>query len=176
MEEYVRLYGDGDSSNLRFSHGQRGGSGRGPVDEYNKLCDILRALREKAGGEGKEVRLGPVRKFLAKDILYWNQAWGDDAFAEGFEPGWVGWLERRRKGGLLLSEWEVSGVGVGEKDEVGDEEMTETETVVGKDGGGEADDVSEGGTVFETDGVFEDADMLEGTDDAETTTLPMRSA
>ena len=105
MERYVLVHGDGDRSSLVFKWGEYGGSGRGPVDEYNLLCDILGGLRKKAKEEGKEAP-GPVRKFLAKDIMHYNDAWADDAFANCFVPGWEPWLKMRRERGVLLSEWE----------------------------------------------------------------------
>ena len=80
MESYVRLYGNGDRERLVFERGVSGGSGRGPVDEYNLLCDVLNTLCGKAKDIGLEMP-GPVRKFLAKDIMAWNGAFGDDAFA-----------------------------------------------------------------------------------------------
>jgi hypothetical protein len=44
---------------------------------------------------------GPVRKFLAKDIMAWNSSFSDDAFAGGRVPGWEAWLAQRREVGLL---------------------------------------------------------------------------
>ncbi|KAJ3070410.1 hypothetical protein HK102_006673 [Quaeritorhiza haematococci] len=107
MERYVTLFGKGDMGNLVFKVGVYGGSGRGPVDDYNLLCDVLAQLRrmykEAAALEGvEEVELpGPCHKFLAKDIMAYNQSWGDDAFANGKVPGWVGWLQRRRAEGIV---------------------------------------------------------------------------
>ena len=100
MEEYVRVYGKGDCSNLVFVPGVRGGSGRGAVDEYNLLCDILKVLCKAAKREGLPMP-GPVRKFLAKDIMAWNSSFSDDAFAGGRVPGWEAWLAQRREVGLL---------------------------------------------------------------------------
>ena len=37
MEEYVQAFGDGKKENLTFKHGKWGGTGRGPVDQYNML-------------------------------------------------------------------------------------------------------------------------------------------
>lgn len=99
MESYVRLYGHGDRNKLVFERGVSGGSGRGPVDEYNLLCDVLNTLCGKAKEEGLEMP-GPVRKFLAKDIMAWNGAFGDDAFAGGRVPGWESWLAERRAKGI----------------------------------------------------------------------------
>lgn len=79
MESYVHIYGNGDRNNLVFKRDVSGGSGRGPVDEYNLLCDVLNTMCGKAKELGLEMP-GPVRKFLAKDIMAWNGAWGDDAF------------------------------------------------------------------------------------------------
>ena len=100
MESYVRLYGHGDRNKLVFERGVSGGSGRGPVDEYNLLCDVLNTLCGKAKEEGREMP-GPVRKFLAKDIMAWNGAFGDDAFAGGRVPGWESWLAERREKGIV---------------------------------------------------------------------------
>lgn len=100
MESYVKVYGNGDRKNLVFVRGVGGGSGRGAVDEYNLLCDILNALCTKMKGEGLEMP-GPVRKFLAKDIMAWNQSFGDDAFANGRVPGWEPWLAARREKGII---------------------------------------------------------------------------
>ena len=86
MEAYVKVYGNGDRNNLSFVRGARGGSGRGAVDEYNLLCDILNTLCSKAKEQGLEMP-GPVRKFLAKDIMAWNQAFDADAFAGGRVAG-----------------------------------------------------------------------------------------
>ena len=95
MKEYVDVYGQGQRENLVFKSGVSGGKGRGPVDEYNLLCDILHQLKENAKDQGLNEVLGPVHKFLAKDIMHWNNAWGDDAFANGKIPGWEVWLRER---------------------------------------------------------------------------------
>ncbi|KAF6232606.1 hypothetical protein HO173_009274 [Letharia columbiana] len=100
MESYVKVYGNGDRKNLVFVRGVSGGSGRGAVDDYNLLCDILNTLCGKAKEEGVKMP-GPVRKFLAKDIMAWNEAFGDDAFAGGRVPGWEPWLAERREMGIL---------------------------------------------------------------------------
>lgn len=99
MKSYVRLYGDGDRNKLVFQRGVSGGSGRGPVDEYNLLCDVLKTLCGKAKDLGLEMP-GPVRKFLAKDIMAWNEAFGDDAFAGGggCRGGRLGWRNGGRRG------------------------------------------------------------------------------
>ncbi|KAL8819624.1 MAG: hypothetical protein Q9191_007695 [Dirinaria sp. TL-2023a] len=102
MEEYVSVYGDGDRNNLVFVRGSRGGSGRGAVDVYNSLCDILRILCKAARDQGL-AHPGPVHKFLAKDIMAWNHSFDDDAFANGRVPGWETWLAQRREAGLLRS-------------------------------------------------------------------------
>lgn len=100
MEAYVKVYGKGDRNNLVFARGVRGGKGRGAVDEYNLLCDVLNVLCKKAKEEGLEMP-GPVRKFLAKDIMASNQAFDDDAFAGGRVPGWETWLAERREKGIV---------------------------------------------------------------------------
>lgn len=100
MEPYVKVYGNGDRNNLVFVRGVSGGRGRGAVDSYNLLCDILNTLCVKAKEEGLEMP-GPVRKFLAKDIMASNQAFDDDAFAGGRVPGWETWLAERREKGII---------------------------------------------------------------------------
>ena len=100
MEEYVQAFGDGKKENLTFKHGQSGGSGRGPVDQYNMLCDVLRKLRDEAKSKDLPAP-GPVHKFLAKDIMSWNDSWADDAFANDKVPGWEIWLAERRSAGVV---------------------------------------------------------------------------
>ena len=100
MESYIKVYGARDRNNLVFVRGVSGGSGRGAVDEYNLLCDILNTLCGKAKEEGLDMP-GPVRKFLAKDIMASNQAFDDDAFAGGRVPGWETWLAERREKGVV---------------------------------------------------------------------------
>ena len=102
MEGYVLIYGRGDFSNLVFSRGTSGGSGRGAVDDYNLLCDILDRLGRAAKEQGIPYP-GPVQKFLAKDIMAWNKSFGDDAFANGRVPGWKTWLDKKREAGLWIS-------------------------------------------------------------------------
>ena len=120
MEEYVVVHGGGSFDNLCFQQGVHGGS-RGPVDDYNLLCDILRsnidrykdAVRhfEDNNEQANKHELMnlitanlPLKnyKFLAKDILHWNNAWKDDAFADGKRPDWVKWLEFRRNQGIVV--------------------------------------------------------------------------
>ena len=100
MEEYVAVYGNGDRNTLRFSRERWGGSGRGAVDQYNLLCDILKRLRQEANLKGLPYP-GPVRKFLAKDIMAFNNSFQDDAFADNQAPGWDLWLNGRRELGAL---------------------------------------------------------------------------
>ena len=104
MERYVKDFGHGKMDNLTFSKDQRGGSGRGPVDVYNALCDELRDCRARARAAGTELDTGPVHKFLAKDIMASNRAWADDAFAGGKVPGWVEYLARVRAEEMSLGE------------------------------------------------------------------------
>ena len=103
MEEYVTVHGKGSYANLRFEQGRTGGGSRGPVDLYNHLVDLLKSLKERAKKAGHQVHMQPCYKFLAKDIMAWNHAWADDAFAPGRIPGWEGWLETRRRMGLVPS-------------------------------------------------------------------------
>lgn len=105
MREYVDVHGAGKAGNLTFNKGQIGGRGRGPVDEYNVLCDVLEYLRRQARDEGIVDVPGPTWKFLAKDIMSVDGRWGDDAFANGRKAGWEEWMERRE--GLGGEEWEV---------------------------------------------------------------------
>jgi hypothetical protein len=105
MKEYVDLYGEGNKKNLVFKKGQSGGSGRGPVDEYNLLCDVLSSLRHQAEEEGQTKLPGFNKKFLAKDIMQWEDSWEDDAFAGDEKAAWEDWLDLR---GLNDdSAWEV---------------------------------------------------------------------
>lgn len=100
MEDYVSVYGKGDKNNLVFTLEKRGGSGQGPVDDYNLLCDILKTLCKAAKEQGLAYP-GPVRKFLAKDIMAYNDSFADDAFANGRVPGWETWLAQRKELGIL---------------------------------------------------------------------------
>lgn len=95
MKTYVDVHGAGKKKNLVYSRDRGGGSGRGPVDEYNMLCDILGDLEIRAKSSGIEHVPGPVYKFLAKDIMSWNDTWADDAFANDRVHGWEGWLKDR---------------------------------------------------------------------------------
>lgn len=118
MKSYVDIYGHGDTQNLVCSK-DRYVVSRGPVDEYNLLCDILRTLRLQANDEGVTDVPGPTYKFLAKDIMHWNDAWGDDAFAGGRKAGWEDWLRKRGlvDGGAEDEGWEVMERESGEIDE-----------------------------------------------------------
>lgn len=95
MEEYVAVYAKGDRTKLVFVRDVRGGSGRGAVDTYNLLCDLLRLICTDRRSEGL-TKPGKVYKFLAKDIMSWNNSFADDAFANGKVPGWEPWLAERR--------------------------------------------------------------------------------
>lgn len=96
MERYVRDFGFGRMECLVFNKDVGGGSGRGPVDVYNALCDELKDCKARAKALDMELEIGHVQKFLAKDIMQWNNAWADDAFANGKIPGWVEYLARVR--------------------------------------------------------------------------------
>jgi hypothetical protein len=102
MKRYVDVYAQGFKENLVFQKGKTGGSGRGTVDEYNLLCDILNQLKDRAKTEGINPIPGPVYKFLAKDIMHWNNAWEDDAFASGKVHGWELYLIERGLAGQTL--------------------------------------------------------------------------
>lgn len=95
MEEYVAVYAKGDRTKLVFARDVQGGSGRGDVDTYNSLCDLLRLICTDRRSEGLN-KPGKVYKFLAKDIMSWNNSFADDAFANGKVPGWEPWLDERR--------------------------------------------------------------------------------
>lgn len=45
MERYVKIYGGGNFDNLVFKKEDKGGKGRGSIDRYNLLIDILRDIR-----------------------------------------------------------------------------------------------------------------------------------
>ena len=105
MERYVDDFGAGRMSSLTFSPGVRGGTGRGPVDVYNLLCDELRECKARHRAvTGSELDIQAVHKFLAKDIMAWNNAWEDDAFAGGKIPGWVEYLARIRLESVTIAE------------------------------------------------------------------------
>ena len=95
MERYVKDFGQGQMANLVLVRG-RNGVDRGPVDAYNKLCDELRDCGRRGKALGCDLQIGPVYKFLAIDIMAWNNGWKDDAFADGKVPGWVEYLSRVR--------------------------------------------------------------------------------
>ncbi|KAH8881788.1 hypothetical protein GQ53DRAFT_754064, partial [Thozetella sp. PMI_491] len=95
MKEYVTVYGGGRKESLVFTRGQTGGTGRGSVDEYNMLCDILRDLTLRAEKQGVQDVPGPVYKFLANDIMHWNNDWSKDAFAGEKVHGWEDWIRKR---------------------------------------------------------------------------------
>jgi hypothetical protein len=107
MEEFVRVHGQGKFENLTFKRGVKGDS-RGAVDQYNALVDILVSFKKlykdynETDSSGQRFMApGECHKFLAKDIMHWNNAWKDDAFADGKRPGWVEWLANRRHAGAL---------------------------------------------------------------------------
>lgn len=95
MRQYVFIHGEGQKSNLVYSKDRSGGSGRGPVDQYNLLCDVLKELKNQAKEHGIEELPGPTYKFLAKDIMHWNNAWSEDAFYDDREHGWEAWIAKR---------------------------------------------------------------------------------
>lgn len=90
MEEYVTVYAKGDRKRLVFVRGVSGGSGRGSVDTYNLLVDLLRYIRDDEQTAGLK-KPGPCHKFLAEDIKAYNTSFTDDAFAEGKIPAWETW-------------------------------------------------------------------------------------
>lgn len=52
MKAYVDVHGNGRRENLVFHREVSGGRGRGPVDEYNLLVDILREVKSRARDMG----------------------------------------------------------------------------------------------------------------------------
>jgi hypothetical protein len=105
MKTYVDIYGGGKTENLVFKQGVQGGKGRGPVDEYNLLCDVLTHLKDQAKDEGHVDVPGQTKKFLAKDIMHWNNAWENDAFAGDEKAGWEDWL--RKRGLVENGDWDM---------------------------------------------------------------------
>ncbi|KAI8823492.1 uncharacterized protein EV422DRAFT_577033 [Fimicolochytrium jonesii] len=81
MERYVNIFRDGDMGRLIYQNGLRGRSGRGPVNQL--LVDLLLVVKKRAAASGVQLDIAPCHKFLAKDIMSWNDAWGDDVFANG---------------------------------------------------------------------------------------------
>jgi hypothetical protein len=84
MKRYVYVYGQGKKENLVFRKGASGGSGRGPVDEYNLLCDILEQLKDRAKDEGIEMS-------LVQCISFWRRI-SCIGIMLGKIPGWKLWL------------------------------------------------------------------------------------
>lgn len=124
FERYVAIHGKGHTEALRCQLGRRGGF-RGPVDDWNTAVDILVELRRRINDAGyqfvsksgdmvqeddfmivgqaeevameKQLGLPKVDKFLALDIMSWNNSWGDDVFALAkMPPQWWTWLQKRR--------------------------------------------------------------------------------
>lgn len=91
MQRYVKVFGAGKYSNLTFKKGDKGGGNRGPVNTYNKLVDTLYSVKLHAKSLGIPLEIS-CRKFLAKDIMQWNNSWHDDAFAPDHVPGWETYL------------------------------------------------------------------------------------
>ena len=92
LERYVWIYGRGHTETLRPMPGRRGGF-RGPVDDWNKAVDVLGTLRRQSRIE----TIPKADKFLALDIMSYNNSWRDDVFAEAkMPPEWYTWLEKRR--------------------------------------------------------------------------------
>lgn len=89
MRKYVDVFGQGKFENLCYRQGTSGGSGRGPVDAYNLLVYLLGEVKTRSHGQ---IEVKPCYKFLAKDIMAWNNAWNDDAFASNRIPGWFYYL------------------------------------------------------------------------------------
>ena len=89
MRKYVDVFGQGKFENLCYKQGASGGSDRGPVDTYNLLVDLLTEVKTRSRGQ---IKVKPCYKFLAKEIMTSNNAWGDDAFARDRIPGWFYYL------------------------------------------------------------------------------------
>ena len=50
---------------------------------------------ENAKDQGLNEVPSPVHKLLAKDIMHWSNAWGDDTFVDEKISGWDIWLRER---------------------------------------------------------------------------------
>jgi hypothetical protein len=124
LERYVVLYGEGHTEKLRPQKGRRGGF-RGPVDDWNAAAGVLSELRRRINDAGyqvlsdtrtiseddeftvisemkeeKPMELPRADKFLALDIMSWNNSWEDDVFAlKKMPPQWWTWLQQRRTEG-----------------------------------------------------------------------------
>ena len=127
FERYVLIYGKGHTEMLRPQPGRRGGF-RGPVDDWNAAADVLTELRRQINDAGyqvvsqvddsmevddftvvaqtkeesteKDLGLPKADKFLALDIMSYNNSWKDDVFAlEKMPPQWWTWLQKRRSEG-----------------------------------------------------------------------------
>jgi hypothetical protein len=125
FERYVVIHGDGHTEKLRPQQGRCGGF-RGPVDDWNAAVDILSELRRQIIDAGYQVvsnedsmvddftviaditeeatakgmDLPKADKFLALDIMSWNNSWGDDVFGlKKMPPQWWTWLQKRRSEG-----------------------------------------------------------------------------
>jgi len=129
FEDYVVVHGKGHTEPLRTIRGRYGGF-RGPVDDWNAAVDVLAGVRRRITTTGyqvvskqdikededggfeiigqvtaeettdKEMEVPKADKFLALDIMRWNQSWGDDVFALAkMPPQWFTWLQKRRAEG-----------------------------------------------------------------------------
>lgn len=131
FERYVMIYGKGHTEPLRPLPGRWGGF-RGPVDDWNAAVDILTELRRRINDASyqvvsqvddtmevddftvvahskeesteKDLGLPKADKFLALDIMSYNNSWKDDVFAlEKMPPQWWTWLQKRRSEGMCQS-------------------------------------------------------------------------
>jgi len=67
------------------------GGSRDIMENVKQMCLLMKECvdvygqgrRENAKDQGLNEVLGQVHKLLAKDVMHWNNAWGDDAFADG---------------------------------------------------------------------------------------------
>ncbi|ODV63451.1 uncharacterized protein ASCRUDRAFT_95556 [Ascoidea rubescens DSM 1968] len=72
--------------------------GRGPTPFYNNLVTLARRIERLINDlQDEEFKIGKLRKFLAIDIMKygWDCSFDDDAFANGFIPGWYYYLKDR---------------------------------------------------------------------------------
>jgi hypothetical protein len=61
------------------------------VDDFTVVAQVMEEATEK------ELDLPKADKFLALDIMAWNNSWGDDVFQlEKVHPQWWTWLQKRR--------------------------------------------------------------------------------
>lgn len=66
------------------------------MSPHERVCRrIWSGTAQEREGSGPKRSTRPVHKLLVKDIMHWNNAWGDDAFANGKISSWEVWLRER---------------------------------------------------------------------------------